>query len=266
MHNLGKILWFFATPSNALLLLALFATFRALMRGSRVWSGLAMLILLGLGTAGLSPLPNWATLPLETRFPVWKPAEGAPPPAGIIVLGGAADADATFGRGAGLELNEAGDRVMAMLALARRFPEARIVFTGGAGELIGSGNPEADAVKARIADYGLDPGRVQFENRSRNTHENALYTRDLVMPKPEETWLLVTSAFHMPRSMGVFRQAGFKVAPYPVDFRTAGPESAEAPFGSLAAGLARLDMAVKEWIGLAAYRAMGRTDALFPAP
>lgn len=266
MHTIGKILWFFATPSNALVLLALFGAWKALRRGSRLWSAFTLVILLALGAAGLSPLPNLAMLPLEERFPVFQPAEGAPAPAGIIVLGGAADADATFGRKAGLELNEAGDRVMAMLALARRYPEAKVVFTGGAGELIGSGVPEADAIKARIADYGLDPARIVIENRSRNTYENALFTKELVEPKPGESWLLVTSAFHMPRSMGVFRKAGFPVIAYPVDFRTAGPGDAEKTFGSLPPGLARLDFAVKEWIGMAAYYLAGRTDALFPAP
>jgi uncharacterized SAM-binding protein YcdF (DUF218 family) len=266
MHTIGKILWFFATPSNALMFLAGLAAFAMLIRPTRLRAARTLLMLAVLGAAGLTPLPNVAIMPLEARFPVWKPVEGAAPPTGIIILGGTADADSTFGRGSGLELNEAGDRILAMLALARRYPEARIVFTGGAGEIIGSGLPEADAVKRDIGLYGLDPGRIIFENRSRNTWENAVFTKALVRPRDGETWLIVTSAFHMPRSMGVFRQAGFEVTAHPVDFRTAGPADETMPFGALARGLARLDIAVKEWIGLGAYFVAGRSNALFPAP
>ena len=264
-HTLGKILWFFATPSNLLLALAALGVLLALVSGRRIWSGIALLLLLILGAAGLSPLPNWVILPLEDRFPDWR-ATPRPAPDGIIILGGASDPEASATRIYPLELNEAGDRVLEMIALAIRFPETRIVFTGGSGAMLGQGVPEAEQIEKKIASYGLNPGRILFENQSRNTWENALFTRDLVKPKPGERWLLVTSAFHMPRSMGVFRQAGFTVEAYPVDFRTSGYGDRRQPFASLSKGLARLDIAIKEWIGLAAYHAMGRTGALLPAP
>ena len=233
--------------------------------GRRLWAGFAVFFLLVLGSVGLSPLPNWIILPLEDRFPDWR-AQARPAPDGIIILGGAADPEASATRIHPLELNEAGDRIFEMLALAIRFPETRIVFSGGAGELLGSGVPEADEIARKIASYGLNPGRITFENKSRNTWENALFTRDLVKPKPSERWLLVTSAFHMPRSVGVFRQAGFMVEAYPVDFRTSGEGDRRQPFASLARGLARFDLAAKEWVGLLAYFAMGRMEALFPKP
>ena len=85
-------------------------------------------------------------------------------------------------------------------------------------------------------------------------------------PKPGERWLLVTSAWHMPRSMGSFRAAGFPVTAYPVDYRTRGGEDARRGFLHTSEGLRRLDLMVKEWLGLLAYRLSGRTDALFPAP
>lgn len=269
-HTLGKILWFFTTPSNVLLACAALAVLLALITARRIWSGFALAFLAVLAVAGLSPLPNWVILPLENRFPDWRAANGASGPvegvAGIIVLGGASDPEASATRIFPLELNEAGDRIFEMLALARRFPAAKIVFSGGAGEMLGPGVPEADEIKRKIAAYGLDPDRIVFENKSRNTHENAAFTRELVQPKPGERWLLLTSAFHMPRSMGVFRKAGFLVEAYPVDFRTSGEGDVRTPFASLGRGLSRLDIAAKEWIGLVAYRAMGRSEAVFPAP
>lgn len=270
MHFLGKVLWFFATPSNLLLALAFLAACWTLATARRGPAALALVLLAGLGGAGLSPLPNWVILKLENRFPDWRERNGATGPvpglAGIIILGGASDAEASATRIHPLELNEAGDRILEMIALARRFPEARLVFTGGAGAMLGAGVPEADEIRRKIGAYGLDPARIIFENGSRNTHENAVFTRDLVQPKPGERWLLVTSAFHMPRSVGVFRKAGFEVEAYPVDFRTSGVGDLSLPFSSLSKGLARLDIATKEWFGLIAYFLLGRTSALFPAP
>src|SRR5262249_32669385 len=95
---------------------------------------------------------------------------------------------------------------------------------------------------------------------------NAAFTRDLVSPKPDELWLLVTSAYHMPRAVGVFRHAGFKVEPYPVDYRTHSQKDLTRLFETVGDGIKRTDLAVKEWVGLLAYRLSGRTDELFPGP
>ena len=87
-----------------------------------------------------------------------------------------------------------------------------------------------------------------------------------MQPKPSERWLLVTSAHHMPRSIGIFRKAGFPVEAHPVDFRTRGWQDLDGPFGSLAAGLARTDAAMHEWAGLFVYWLTERTSELFPGP
>ena len=105
-----------------------------------------------------------------------------------------------------------------------------------------------------------------LESESRTTAENATFTRQLVSPKPGERWLLVTSAFHMPRSMGAFRKAGFEVEAYPVDWRSRGWSDLASPFSSLSMGLARTDTAVHEWTGLIAYWMTGRSSELFPGP
>jgi uncharacterized SAM-binding protein YcdF (DUF218 family) len=182
------------------------------------------------------------------------------------VLGGGIDAYTSATRGDPLELNDAGDRVMALIELARRFPDIRLVFSGGAGAVGGEAGVEADEITTKIARYGVDPARLVSENRSRTTAENATMTRDLLKPRPGERWLLVTSAWHMPRAVGCFRKAGFSVEPYPVDYRTAGAGGFLWPYAAASAGLTRLDLAVKEWTGLLAYRLTGRTDALLPGP
>jgi uncharacterized SAM-binding protein YcdF (DUF218 family) len=262
---LAKIVWLVATPSNLFtlaLLTGLVLTAAGLARAGRrlvIFGGGALLV------GGLSPLANVVLGPLESRFPEWNSGLGQAPH-GIVILGGAVDADVSSRRGHPLELNEAGDRILALIELARRFPDARLVSSGGAGTLIGSAATEADEIKKKIARYGVDPARVIVENRSRTTAENATETRALVGPKPGERWLIVTSAWHMPRAIGVFRRAGFEAEAYPVDYRTSGPDSVLRPFGEASSGLRRLDISTREWVGLIGYRLAGRTDALFPAP
>jgi uncharacterized SAM-binding protein YcdF (DUF218 family) len=259
---LAKVFWFIAQPSG-LLVVVLIAGAVALYSGRAklgrrlLLAGMALLLL-----GGLLPASNWLILPLEQRFP--RPDPAGAPITGIIVLGGAEDARVWKGRQVHA-LNEAAERFTEALALARRFPDARLVFTGGGIEIVGTPAIGAEAARAMFDDLGVG-GRLALESRARDTWENALYTKALVEPKPGERWLLVTSAWHMPRAMGVFRRVGFPVEPWPVDYRTAGGWDALRIFDAPADGLKRLDTALREWIGLLVYRAAGRTDALFPAP
>lgn len=263
-YVLSKVFWFFATPSNALAILALLGVGLAwVKRLRRLGLALAGVSAAGLLVAGLSPLANWAILPLEDRFPAFR--DDGRPVDGVVVLGGAVQAEESFGRGQ-LTVNEAAERVLALADLARRYPGAKIVFSGGGGTLFVDETPEADAVEKFLDTLGLPRERVLFENQSRTTSENAVFTRRLVGPKPGERWLLVTSAWHLPRAVGCFRQAGFSVTPYPVDFRTRGPSDAWRTFTFASEGLRRLDLAAREWAGLVGYRLAGRTDALFPGP
>jgi uncharacterized SAM-binding protein YcdF (DUF218 family) len=262
----SKLFWFIAAPSNALALLIGLGIVLTFTRFASAGRRIALLALALLLFCGLGPVSAWLLYPLEARFPD-APRPDAPAPAGIIVLGGAVDDRIASAGRPQIELNEAGDRVLAMIALAQRYPETRIIFTGGAADVITTTDqPEGEAIRARIAAYGLDPARIIFETQSRNTHENALLTLPLARPKPGEEWWLVTSAWHMPRAIGVFRAAGYRVRAYPVDYRTASVADLWR-FGSLMGeGLRRTDLAAKEWIGLLAYRVTGRTDAWLPGP
>jgi len=263
-YVLSKVFWFFATPSNFLCVLALAGVGLTRIKRLRGLStGLAALAVLGLLAAGLSPLANWIILPLEDRFPVFQ--DDGRPVDGVVVLGGAVQAEESFGRDQ-LMINEAGERAIALADLARRYPSARIVFSGGGGTLLADEAPEADALERFLGTLGVAPGRVLFENRSRTTAENAILTRRMIEPKPGERWLLVTSAWHMPRAVGCVRQAGFPVTAYPVDFRTRGRSDLWRSFTFASEGLRRLDTATREWAGLVGYRLAGRTDALFPGP
>ena len=181
------------------------------------------------------------------------------------MLGGAIEAEESLAR-AQLTVNEAGERVIALADLARRHPAARILFSGGAGALLTDEPPEAEVLSRFAETLGVARERLVLETRSRSTRENALFSQALAGARPGERWLLVTSGWHMPRAIGAFRQAGFPVTAYPVDYRTRGPQDRRRTFAFAANGLRRLDIATKEWIGLLAYRLAGYTDALLPGP
>ncbi|MGY6646733.1 MAG: YdcF family protein [Salinarimonas sp.] len=261
---ISKIVWFLLAPSNLLaLLVALGLLLASLTRARRSGLALAGIACAGLFLFGMTPLASLAMRTLEARFPVAEPLTGTVH--GIVVLGGSQDPDASIALGQPV-LNEAAERLVVGLELARRFPDARVLLSGGSGALAGNDTSEARAGALMLESLGLDPVRILIEERSRNTHENAVFSRDVAQPQEGETWLLVTSAFHMPRSVGVFREAGFEVVPYPVDFRTMGRDGGLPGFATISDGLRRFDVAMREYVGLVAYRLTGRTDALFPAP
>ena len=140
-----------------------------------------------------------------------------------------------------------------------------MVFSGGSGDLLIQELKEAPLVAPLLRQLGVDPGRVIIEDQSRNTAENAVFSRRLAKPRPGETWLLITSAFHMPRTVGSFRQAGWRVTPYPVDYRTRGKGALPFRFNFIG-GVASLDSALHEYLGLLFYWITGKTNELYPGP
>jgi len=259
----SKVLGFFALPSNLLIAIGLIGLVLLCTRFTRLASWLIVTSLVLIAVAGLSPLGNALILPLEQRFPPWDASRG--PPDGIVVLGGAISPDISAARGA-VALNDNAERITAAAELARRYPGARIIYTGGSSALFFNEGIEAAFAVRQLEALGVAHDRITAEEQSRNTIENAVFSRLIAAPKPGQRWLLVTSAYHMSRAMAAFRAAGFAVEAYPVDWRTRGPIDLVHPFASLSDGLQRTDTAVHEWIGLLAYRLAGKTTTLFPGP
>jgi uncharacterized SAM-binding protein YcdF (DUF218 family) len=260
---LSKVLGFFAAPSNLFISIGVLGLLLLLTRFTRLASWLIVTSLVLLAIAGLSPLGNGLILPLEERFPPWDPSHGAPD--GIVVLGGAISPGVSDARGS-VALDEAAERITATAELARRYPDARIIFSGGSGSLLEREGPEAPFAVRELLALGVAHDRITAEEQSRNTIENAAYSRLLANPKPGERWLLVTSAYHMPRAMAAFRAVDFPVEAYPVDWRTRGWVDLQRGFPTLSEGLRRTDAAAREWVGLVVYRLTGRSAELLPGP
>ena len=241
-YYVSKVFWLIAAPTNALVLISAIAAFWALRRSPNRVAWLAAAVASGLVIVTFTPIGIALTVPLEYRF-AFSPSDPQAPPDGIILLGGG-------GMG----------EILAVSMLSQDYPKARLIFTG-----FSATNPDNEYELKIFAQLGGDPARIYLEPRARTTSEDALYAAASLKPKRSERWILVTSALHMPRAVGCFRVAGFEVEPYPVEFTT----DPTRPFTAFAPGseaLHHLDTAAKEWIGLIAYRILGKTDALFPGP
>lgn len=259
---LSKIGWYLVQPLVVILLILAAGLLFWFLRMPRAGGSLVLVGTIALFVISITPLGLVMMGALENRFPRPELPERI---AGIVVLGGSFDTKIARTRGIP-ELNEAADRVTTALALARRYPEARIVFTGGSAAMFEDDVPESDLARTIFGDLGLDPARLVLEDQARNTVENARFSRDLANPQPGETWLLVTSAYHMPRSVGCFRTVGFDVLPYPTDYQTPGGASLYSPSTATIRNVEKVHFAIREYLGLLAYRLTGKTDALFPAP
>lgn len=258
---LSKLIWFFIQPLGLALLALLLATAGFLFRSRRLARRLVIALTIGYAAVCVLPIGDLMILPLENRFQ--KPDRLPATLDGIIILGGAEQTVLSGARGEPM-LNGSAERLFAALDLARRFPEAQLVFSGGLGDSWNGIPPQSDIFRDAMLMAGVPEERLVLEGQARNTDENVLLLKQMVQPQAGQRWVVVTSAFHMPRSMGLFAKAGWKVLPWPVDYRGLPPEL--LPRTDLGEQVEVLSFALHEWIGLLAYWATGRIDSLFPGP
>ena len=199
-------------------------------------------------------------LALEQQMP--RPAVLPDKIDGVLVLGGAVEPALSLSYGETV-FNSAVTRVLAGIALARRYPEAKLALIGGEGGFVPVGLAESRATLGFVLEQGIAHDRIILETRSRSTHENAVYAKELIRPAPGAIWILITSAYHMPRAVASFDAAGWPVIPYPVDYKIDPQTGLRANF-NLLDGLGASTLAGKEWAGLLGYRLMGWTRQLFP--
>jgi len=262
MFVLGKLVWALAQPGNLLLLCLLAGVLLFLLSHGRRGKVLVGVAATGFALFAVAPIGQAVLLSLEERLP--RPARLPDRIDGILVLGGAVDPALSQAYGEAV-FNSSVPRVLSGIELARRHPEAKLALVGGEGGYIPVGLPESRATLSFVVEQGIDPARVILEERSRSTHENATYAKEMIRPGPGETWVLVTSAYHMPRAVASFAAVDWPVVPYPVDFKV-DPRTGLRPSFNLLDGLGAGTLAGKEWAGLLGYRLMGWTRELFRAP
>jgi uncharacterized SAM-binding protein YcdF (DUF218 family) len=256
---ISKLLGGVIEPANILAILILASAVLSLWRQQRLARACLILAAAMVLFFGVLPGGTWITLPLEKRFPANPPLPDHV--AGIIALGGNERVKNSVVWDQPALIDPA--PIAALVALGRRYPDAKLVFTGGSGSLNGAPVSEAEVVRRFLDWMGVDRSRLIYEEYSRNTHENALLTHALMKPKPGERWILICGGLSMPRAVGVFRRDGWDVIPYPAGFVTDGETGGLISFGLLD-GLLEASYAVHEWVGLLVYRLVGYSDAIFP--
>lgn len=249
--GLSKLFWIVCAPSHIaawLVLAAVVLLYRRRQRAAHICAAISAAILI---VFGFTPVSVWLMRPIENQYPRPTLPQHID---GILILGGGLNADIYLTRGTpnssyGLS------RLVAGYELARRHPEARVVYSSG---LLPVTNPHSEAAAARaiLTDLGLPPERLVIESKSRNTSENFVYSKAIVKPKPGETWVVVTSALHMPRTMAIAAKVGWPMLPWPADYTT----NTISKFGytEFTDNLDRADLAIHEDIGLIVYRLTGK--------
>lgn len=254
----SKIIWALISPDSLLVILGVSAWISLLFGWQQVSRNLLALLALLLLLIGSVPVGEWLISPLETRF---RANSALPATAdGIIVLGGAINPQLsdTWGQ---TELDSAADRLTAFTYLASLYPQAQLIYTGGSASITTQELKEADYVGFLLSQMGLEQAAIIYESASRNTAENASNSKPLVNPQAGENWILVTSAYHMPRAIGVFCEQQWPVHAYPVDHYSQPGNLWRLQF-EFSANLSVLRKAMREWAGLVAYRVSGRSDRL----
>jgi uncharacterized SAM-binding protein YcdF (DUF218 family) len=248
-------LWWVLQPSGLVLALLGVAWLAALAGGLRFARGLLGLVLLAWLAVVAAPVDAWLAAPLERRHALPDPLPEAVD--GIVVLGGAIDWRASVERGQ-LSMNGAGERVLAGAALARRYPEAVLALTGVTPEALAHDFVAAPDARSLIFGDAFAGGAPVVLASSTSTYSDALLSLERLQPRPGETWMLVTSAWHMPRAWATFRTLGWTTVPYPVDPMSAGAGWGWSTWPAAAQRLADLDRIVREWGALWIYRRSGR--------
>lgn len=210
---------------------------------------------------GFTNISNWILWPIEGRMDIYRNQTDQGPYSGIIVLGGSEQmAQSTAANQA--TFNQQSERLTEAAALARKFPNLPIIHSGGTRP-DPDGFSENDVARLFFTQASIDLSRVRFDTKSYNTHSNALESKALIADGEAGKWFLVTSAFHMPRSVGTFRQADINIQPYPVDYKTSLNYDGLLSF-NFSENFQRFDLAIHEYVGLLAYYITGRSNTLFP--
>jgi uncharacterized SAM-binding protein YcdF (DUF218 family) len=260
MFFFAKIFWILSQPAAvclglmALTVLLMVLSWRRLAIAAGLLS-LALFVLCFYSTAGALIVQG-----LENRFP------HPPAPtdvACVIVLGGGIPPFVDEARG-GYSLDDGGDRYIETVRLAGLYPNARIIMSGGDGSIEGGAMKEADIIRRMFDDFHIDPARIDYDRESRDTYENAVNTKAILEQRNLTHCLLVTSGFHMPRSVAIFRHLGMDIVPWVADYRTKGTESLKLTVVDPMVNAGLMTMGVREWIGIVAYYAAGRVTTLYP--
>lgn len=257
---ISKLIWLFFSPDSLLLILVVFSLILLYLGKTRLAKITLTITSLLLILIALLPIGEWLLYPLESRFQTNPTLPEKID--GIIVLSGAENSELSS-LWEQVELNAAAERDLTFIWLAKKHPNAKLIFTGGSGSLTKQEFKGTDIAKKLFRQLDFNTNKIIFESESRNTYENIIYSKNIFKPNKNESWILITTGWHMPRSVGISCKAGWPVIPFPVDHQTKKGDLFRIDF-NLSGNLETLKIGIKEWMGLFAYYLSGKTTSLFP--
>ncbi|WP_337270653.1 YdcF family protein [Oryzifoliimicrobium ureilyticus] len=260
MFVLSKLAWVFGQPLSVAFFLVFLTLVAIILRRRALSLGCSALATAILFVAFFTSAGNFLMEGLENRFP--KPSD-PPDVKCMIVLGGAFENEVNTVRH-GIEFNAGADRFIEALRLARKYPASKILISGGDGSLSGVYEGDAAAADRFFPMFGVPADRLISEKTSRTTFENAINTKQFLADNGLTGCLLITSGYHMPRSVGIFRKLSIDIIPWPTDYRTDGQVRFALDFTQPSLNVQNLSTTVREWFGLVGYYLAGRTSELYP--
>ena len=256
---LSKILWILFAPFNLILLLIILASifsFLNFILFSRIFYLTAILFFLISGV-----IPSGAFLMYQLERDYYNQVSLPGTIDGILILSGATKPYLTKVHNQ-ISINSNGERLIESAVLIKKYPKAKVIFSGGSGTILDYEFTHSEAAKIFYQNLEIDSNRINFENKSRNTYENILFSKNIANPKVDENWVLVTSAFHLKRAINISEKISWNLIPYPTDFKQ--PKKFNWKFEyNLLDNLVRFRQGSHEWLGIIVYYLMGKTSKIF---
>ena len=253
---LSKILWLIVNPFNIFILITLFTMFLYFINSRRLSLIIYLINFIFIALISFLPIGSYLTYIIEKEFHTnTKIPERVD---GILILGGATN-PLLFKEFDQISLNGSAERLVESVMIIRKFEKAKVIFSGGSGIVNRSDLGHSQVAKLFYKKMGVDINKIFFEDKSRNTHENIIYSKKIAKPKKNENWLLITSAFHMKRALLIAEKNNWKFIPYAVDFKNI-KEFKLTPNLNLLSNLNSFQSGLHEWLGLVSYYIMGRTE------
>ena len=255
---LSKVLWLIINPFNILIFLFFLNILFLFLKKNKLRIFLLSLLLILLVSFGIFPAGKYLIYKLEKNY--HNSIILSDKVDGILILGGATNPFLSNEYNQ-IHLNGSAERLVESIKLIIKYSNAKIIFTGGSGFISDIKLDNAKIANKFFMQVGLDTDKIIFENKSRNTYENILFSKNIAKPKKNEKWLIITSASHMNRAVFVGEKIDWILTPYAVDFNQ--PKKIKfIPNINILNNFNEMQRGTYEWIGLVAYYLMGRTNRI----
>ena len=256
---LSKILWLVLNPFNIFILFTIVTIFLYLISFKRTSIAIFFINSLYLFIISVLPIGNYLIYKIEKDYH----SQSSIPDRldGILILGGVTN-PSMYKEFNEISVNGSAERLIESVSLIKRFNKSKVIFSGGSGIINRPDLGHSQVAKSFYKKVGLDESRIIFEDNSRNTYENILFSKKIAQPKKNENWLLITSAYHMKRALLIGSKNNWEFIPYAVDFKNK-RKFKFVPSLNLLSNINSLQYGSHEWLGLISYYLMNRTDKIF---